>query len=359
MTIKKKVQLYVSEATGNSKNAKYYKVFLPCEVQPYDILDNPLKGLVRLYCRIIGDRIEFAPVVRHTPIGLSVPVPQSIVLDDGVTYVTYAEECNPDIPKELLNDGESYSGYMNLAMDDTNDRIQFDTVKFFSNNNLTIPEGTEHAIEELKYLGDNKSKLFAKGRPIYSDTYSDLTQFVPDTWEEFDSYDAVLEDIRRWVDGTDVVADRCPDYPKSMVNSKRLKNIIKEVCSISGDRVDGEVKSGETVVESSAASEGYAKYMERIKLENPTLQGDTLTIECRNYCIRSEEARAKLSVFGKKANGDIVEFPDTHEAVSEGQELLYKATVTNVSEFTEILFHLYSRKSGSGQSVNTRVKFTV
>ena len=32
MTIKKKVQLYVSEATGNSKNAKYYKVFLPCEV---------------------------------------------------------------------------------------------------------------------------------------------------------------------------------------------------------------------------------------------------------------------------------------------------------------------------------------
>lgn len=359
MTIKKKVQLYVSEATGNTKSAKYYKVFLPCNVQPYDILDNPLKGLVRLYCRIVGDRIEYAPVVHQIPVGVQLPIPQAITLDDGTMVPLHLEECDPsNMPKELLNDGESYSAFTDIAMSGSSNNIEFDTISYFSaNSSVVFPVDSVTVRNTLKFVGDNKAKLFTRGNPIYSDTYMELTQFVPDTWEEFDSFDAVLTDIRDWIDGSDEVVDRTPDYPTTIVNSKRLKNIIKEVCTISGTNVDGEAKSGETTVESSTASEGYAAYMERIKLDNPTLQGDTLTIECRNYYTNAEDSRAKLSVFGKKENGDVVEFPDS--VTAEGSDRVFKATVTNVSEFKEILFHLYSRKSGGGQTVNTKVTFTV
>ena len=338
MAIKKKVQLYVSEATGNTKTAKYYRVHLGADSQPYDILDNPYKGLVRLYCRIVGDRIEYAPVIRHIPAG---------------------EECDPsNMPKELLNDGESFSSFIDLALDGSIVTPEFDTITFFSaGNGINFPADSETVRNRLKFTGDNKAKLFTRGNPICSDTYMELTNFVPDTWMEFDSFDAILTDIRNWIDGADEVADRTPDYPTTIVNSKRLKNIVKEVCTISGTNVDGEAKSGETTVESSAASEGYVAYMERIKLDNPTIQGDTLTIECRNYYTNAEDSRAKLSVFGKKENGDVVEFPDT--VTSEGSDRVFKATVTNVSEFKEILFHLYSRKSGGGQTVNTKVTFTV
>ena len=361
MAIQKKIQLYVSDTTGAAKTAKYYRIPLPADTMDYDILDNPLKGLVRLYCRIVGDRIEFAPVVHHLPVGQNTPGVKTEVItqpNGGSLYITHAEECSPTIPKELLNDGESYSGFMNLAMDDTADRVQFDTVSFFSNNNLTFPEGSESVKTALKYLDANKSKLFSKGNPIYSDYYSDLIPFVPSTWQEFESYEDVLTDIRNWIDGPDIVADRCPDYPKSMVNSPRLKYIITDVCTISGTSVDGEPKSGATTVEHSGAAEIYANYMERIKLDNPTLQGDTLSIECHNYYTNDDEARAKLSVFGKKANGDVVEFESTIEESGQFGRL-YKATVTSVSEYTEILFHLYSRKNGGGQDVHTKVTFTV
>ena len=359
MTIKKKVQLYVSEATGNTKTAKYYRVHLGSDSQPYDILDNPYKGLVRLYCRIVGDRIEYAPVIRHIPAGVQLPIPQAVMTDDGTQVPLHLEECDPsNIPKELLNDGESFSSFIDLALDGSIVNPEFDTITFFSaGNGINFPVDSETVRNRLKFTGDNKAKLFTRGNPIYSDTYMELSTFVPDTWVEFDSFDAVLTDIRDWIDGTDEVADRTPDYPTTIVNSKRLKNIIKEVCTISGTNVDGEAKSGETVVESSAASDGYANYMERIKLDNPTLQGDTLNIECQNYYTNQEDSRAKLSVFGKKENGDVVEFPDT--VTNERGNRLFKATVTNVSEFTEILFHLYSRKSGGGQSVNTKVTFTV
>lgn len=359
MAIKKKVQLYVSEATGNTKTAKYYRVHLGSDSQPYDILDNPYKGLVRLYCRIVGDRIEYAPVIRQAPEGVQLPAPQAVTTDDGATVPLHLEECDPSImPKELLNDGESFAAFHDLSMDGSGTVTEFDTIAFFSaSTGVVFPVDSETVRERLKFTGDNKAKLFTRGNPICSDTYTELSTFVPDTWMEFDSFDAVLTDIRNWIDGTDEVADRTPDYPTTIVNSKRLKNIVKEVCTISGTNVNGEAKSGETVVESSAASEGYASYMERIKLDNPTLQGDTLNIECQNYYTNQEDSRAKLSVFGKKENGDIVEFPDT--VTNEGGSRVFKATVTNVSEFKEILFHLYSRKSGGGQSVNTKVTFTV
>lgn len=361
MAIQKKIQLYVSDTTGAAKTAKYYRIPLPCDTMDYDILDNPLKGLVRLYCRIVGDRIEYAPVVHHIPVGQNTPGAKTEIItqpNGESLYITHVEECSPTIPKELLNDGESYSGFMNLAMNDTADRVQFDTVSFFSNNNLTFPEGSESVKTALKYLDANKSKLFSKGNPIYSDYYSDLIPFVPSTWQEFDSYEDVLTDIRNWIDNPDIVADRCPDYPKSIVNSPRLKYIVQDVCTISGTSVDGEAKSGVTTIEHSGAAEIYANYMERIKLDNPTLQGDTLSIECYNHYTNDDEARAKLSVFGKKANGDVVEFESTIEESGQFGRL-YKATVTSVSEYTEILFHLYSRKNGGGQDVHTKVTFTV
>ena len=359
MAIQKKIQLYVSDTTGAAKTAKYYRIHLGADSQPYDILDNPYKGLVRLYCRIVGDRIEYAPVVHHIPVGVQLPMPQAVTLDDGTSIPLHLEECDPsNMPKELLNDGESYSSITDLSIDGSSTIPGFDTIAFFSaSTGISFPVDSETVRNNLKFMGDNKAKLFTRGNPIHSDTYMELSTFVPDSWIEFDSFDAVLTDIRNWIDGADEVADRVPDYPTTIVNSKRLKNIIKEVCTISGTSVNGETKSGETVVESFAASEGYANYMERIKLDNPTLQGDTLNIECYNYYTNREDSRAKLSVFGKKANGDVVEFPDT--VTNESGNRLFKATVTNVSEFTEILFHLYSRKSGGGQSVSTKVTFTV
>lgn len=44
MPIQKKIQLYVSDATGAAKTAKYYRIPLPCDTIDYDILDNPLKA---------------------------------------------------------------------------------------------------------------------------------------------------------------------------------------------------------------------------------------------------------------------------------------------------------------------------
>lgn len=353
MAIQKKIQLYVSDTTGATKTAKYYRIPLPADALPYDILDNPLKGIVRLYCRIVGDRFELAPVVRQVTAGIT---PLQYLPDGAQVATVFAEECSPVIPKELLNDGESYSKYYNLTLSDSDERVEFDTVSFFGTTNFTLP-GIDATIKDrLKYLGDNKSKLFSKGNPIYSDTYTDLTQFVPSTWQEFDSYEDVLTDIRTWIDAPDIVENRVPDYPTTIVNSPRLKYIIKEVCTISGNMVDGEVKSGETVVTSGAASDIYREYMERIKLDNPTIQGDILTIECNNYYANDVNSGAKMSVFGKKANGDVVEFSSTVE--TNGTSRTFKAIINNVSEFTEILFHLYTRSNG-GQNNNTTVKFTI
>lgn len=78
----------MSDVTGATKTAKYYRIPLPSDSLPYDILDNPLKGAVRLYCRIVGDRFELAPVVRQVSAGVD---PLQIIIDGSTVNKVFTE----------------------------------------------------------------------------------------------------------------------------------------------------------------------------------------------------------------------------------------------------------------------------
>ena len=49
MAIQKKIQLYVSDATGNQKSAKYYRISLPADNLPFNKETNLFKNMIHFY----------------------------------------------------------------------------------------------------------------------------------------------------------------------------------------------------------------------------------------------------------------------------------------------------------------------
>ena len=186
MAIQKKVQLYVSETTGANKTAKYYRIPLPSDSKPANRTDNIYKDLVRFYAKVSGDMFY---------VGL--------VLKDGIDSTPhptkYRDEIDailaPSIPDKLMNDGEGL--------------VEMDGVyihgRGFNRGNFFGPlsedrfaEGQSNDEFLYKYHSKRKQKNNIFSVDILSNLETDLTQYVPSDWVEFDSINEVLSDISAW-----------------------------------------------------------------------------------------------------------------------------------------------------------------
>lgn len=204
MAIQKKVQLYVSENTGANKTAKYYRIPLPGDSKPANRTDNIYKDLVRFYAKVSGDMFY---------VGL--------VLKDGIDSTPhptkYRDEIDvilaPSIPDKLMNDGEGL--------------VEMDGVyihgRGFNRGNFFGPlsedrfaEGQSNDEFLYKYHSKRKQKTNIFSVDILSNLETDLTQYVPSDWVEFDSINEVLADISAWNNAP--VSNRGPVFSRYTID---------------------------------------------------------------------------------------------------------------------------------------------
>lgn len=186
MAIQKKVQLYVSETTGANKTAKYYRIPLPSDSKPANRTDNIYKDLVRFYAKVSGDMFY---------VGL--------VLKDGIDSTPhptkYRDEIDailaPSIPDKLMNDGEGLVEMDGIYIHGRG----FNRGNFFGPlSEDRFAEGQSNDEFLYKYHSKRKQKNNIFSVDILSNLETDLTQYVPSNWVEFDSIGDVLADINAW-----------------------------------------------------------------------------------------------------------------------------------------------------------------
>lgn len=188
--------MYVSDVTGNTKTSKYYRIPLPADTKPANRRDNIFKDLVRYYAKVSGDKFYIGMALK--------PYEDSLVIgNDNNTALT--ANLTPSIPDKLMNDGEGLIkiGTMyehGFGYDNSNFLNQMDTSIF--------AEGSGNEKAPYGYMNKKKNNVF--NVVVASDTENDLSSFVPSNWQEFDSIDDVLADIRAW--GAAKVESRGPVF---------------------------------------------------------------------------------------------------------------------------------------------------
>lgn len=205
MAIQKKIQLYVSDVTGTTKTAKYYRIPLPGDTKPANRTDNLFKDLVRYYAKVSGDKFYIGMVLKSAV--------------DALTYnedskPALAANLTPSIPDKLMNNGE---GLIRFGTMFEYGGIGYDTSFLTSMYNLD--DGGEK--KSHGYMHKKKNNVFSV--VIESDTENDLSEFVPSTWQEFDSIEGVLEDIRAW--GATKPESRGPLYNEHTKDEALMLNI--------------------------------------------------------------------------------------------------------------------------------------
>ena len=180
MPIQKKIQLYVSDTTGAAKTAKYYRIPLPGDTKPANRTDNLFKDLVRYYAKVSGDKFYIGMVLK--------PAADAETYDED-SKPALAANLTPSIPDKLMNDGE---GLIRFGTMFEYGGIGYDTS--FLTSMYDLNDGGEK--NSHGYMYKKKNNVFSV--VIESDTENDLSEFVPTTWQEFDSIEGVLEDIRAW-----------------------------------------------------------------------------------------------------------------------------------------------------------------
>jgi hypothetical protein len=180
MAIQKKIQLYVSDVTGTTKTAKYYRIPLPGDTKPANRTDNLFKDLVRYYAKVSGDKFYIGMVLK--------PAVDALTYNED-SRPALAANLTPSIPDKLMNDGE---GLIKFGTMFEYGGIGYDTSFLTSMYNLD--DGGEK--NSYGYMHKKKNNVFSV--VIESDTENDLSEFVPSAWQEFDSIEGVLEDIRAW-----------------------------------------------------------------------------------------------------------------------------------------------------------------
>ena len=202
MAIQKKIQLYVSDATGAAKTAKYYRIPLPADTLPVSRTTNLFKDLVRFYAKVSGDKFYIGVVCK----GLQ----DAIVMNDNDNEI--AKRCFtllvPSIPDKLLNDGEATIKIGTLYTKTTG----------FSMTNL-IPTNFDEGSEFHDYSVTAKEKFNIFNEMIISDSEGDLGDYVPSTWQELDSIDTVLADIQTWKNTT-------PEWRGPLFTDYSFENLI-------------------------------------------------------------------------------------------------------------------------------------
>ena len=204
MPIQKKIQLYVNDATGAAKTAKYYRIPLPSDSKPANRTDNIYKDLVRFYAKVFGDMFYVGLVLKDA-------------IDSNPHPTKYHDEISatftPVIPDKLMNDGEGLVEMDKLYIHGKG----FNKSSFF--NGLSVDRFSEgESSDEVlyKYHSKHKQKNNIFTVDILSNLETDLTQYVPSNWTEFDSIDDVLADIDTW--NKTPVSNRGPVFSKYTVD---------------------------------------------------------------------------------------------------------------------------------------------
>lgn len=184
MAVQRKIQLYVSDATGTTKSAKYYRIPLPGDSKPANRTDNVFKDLVRYYAKVSGDKFYMGMVLK--------PSKDSFAFEDDQKAAMTAN-LTPSIPDKLMNDGEGLIKFGSMY----EYGLGYDNSNFL--NSLDDFSFEESATDDKKphgYMHKKKNNVFSVA--IESDTENDLSEFIPSNWQEFNSIDQVLADIQAW-----------------------------------------------------------------------------------------------------------------------------------------------------------------
>lgn len=192
MAIEKKIRLYVSESTGTNKVSKYFRIPLPADTDNMNRTTNRFKGLVRMYAKVSADTFYIGMVLK--------PALDAVRIVEGYDD-QLARNLTPNIPEKLMNDGEGLIQFGSIYEHGRG----YDKINFLGDlSESTLGEGNEAQL--YGYANKKKNNVFVVS--IKSDSENDLSQFVPSTWQEFDTIDQVLSDINTW--GTTPAESRGP-----------------------------------------------------------------------------------------------------------------------------------------------------
>lgn len=192
MAIEKKIRLYVSESTGTNKVSKYFRIPLPADTDNMNRTTNRFKGLVRMYAKVSADTFYIGMVLK--------PALDAVRIVEGYDD-QLARNLTPNIPEKLMNDGEGLIQFGSIYEHGRG----YDKINFLGDlSESTLGEGNEAQL--YGYANKKKNNVFTVS--IKSDSENDLSQFVPSTWQEFDTIDQVLSDINTW--GTTPAESRGP-----------------------------------------------------------------------------------------------------------------------------------------------------
>lgn len=217
MAFERKIKLYVSDTTGEAKSAKYYRINLASEKEPVDRFSNIYKGLVRFYAKVSGDKFYIGMVGKSFTGATIVGIPSHS--DEEAIFKECSSKVTPSIPEKLLNDGE---GSLRLG-EFYHHGIGFDTNAFTSM--LTdVPEA-------FNAKNAQKSTIFT--HMTISDIESDLSQYVPAEWTEFDNINLLLADIKAWSE--EPIEDRGNVFREYTIDEfKQACDFIRMVIGVRG-----------------------------------------------------------------------------------------------------------------------------
>lgn len=192
MAIEKKIRLYVSESSGTNKVSKYFRIPLPADTDNMNRTTNRFKGLVRMYAKVSADTFYIGMVLK--------PALDAVRIVEGYDD-QLARSLTPNIPEKLMNDGEGLIQFGSIYEHGRG----YDKINFLGDlSEYTLGDGNEAQL--YGYANKKKNNVFTVS--IKSDSENDLSQFVPSTWQEFDTIDQVLSDINTW--GTTPAESRGP-----------------------------------------------------------------------------------------------------------------------------------------------------
>ena len=203
MAIQKKIQLYVSDATGVAKTAKYYRIPLPGDSKPANRTDNIFKDLVRFYAKVSADKFYIGMVIKNA-------IDALIFDEEHIDEIT--ANLTPSIPEKLMNDGEGLVKF-NTSYEYG---LGYDKNNFLGDFSSDYSEGNE----KYHYWYKNKKKNNLFSTCVESDSENDLSEFVPSNWIEFDTIDGVLHDIQTW--GEAATENRGPLYNLYTIDEANL-----------------------------------------------------------------------------------------------------------------------------------------
>ena len=149
--------------------------------------------MMHFYCTISGDSATFGAIGFADPIiGLyETAATHNGHFDSESTLVNF-RNITPAIPEKLLNDGE-----LSFDVHGSVETIHYNSVNGYVHQGYSIFNNPGN--EQVKYLEKivKKSGIFQSSNVIRSNSENELSSFIPSDWQEFDTMEDLLVDVRK------------------------------------------------------------------------------------------------------------------------------------------------------------------